>query len=489
MKIKTGCFIFIFLILSAHLFALGRAQVQSQENQALQNNEWIFCITDFDVSSLPPGKTNISALVSRKMVERLDMINYRTRISSEYAYYEEHAWTRERSAAARQLAAKLEERSQILFKGESNWNYRRNIARIDADIEKLRAALETIENNAPLINNEPVFRLNQNNLNLMFPAAPSPGEEFRFCTTQRIDAFLSGSISDFHGRYLLSIKLYTVYTRTFVLQDNIVFSHEDLENAIDEIVRRLVIMLSGNRPAAVEINAQPAETLVLINRSFAGRGETNIIEFPPGIVTVTATAPNHDSISFETELNSGELAKINIRLNEIEYGNIEVMGNEGDRVYNGALYVGEAPLTLRLPINSLEYIELETQDMQKGTVVFQTPDYADFSQTIPIRTSVPLQRGRVDKERNAYYWAWGTLWLSGITAFISYQTLLGLDGAMFVSGGYNQNMNDSLETWSIVFDVSLITAGVIGAYSIYRLIRYLHTANTGTAPARVTGRN
>ena len=487
--VRLSSFFLLLFVLCAQIFARGKTEESEVQTH---NDEWILCITDFDVSSLPAEKLAVAGVITREITERLRLINYRTRISPEYAYYEEYAWARARAAAARALSAKIEERSQQIYRGEPQWRFRQNITRIDADIEKLRLALEEIENNAPLINREPVFNLTGGNLQYVFPSAPAAGVENRFCTTQKADAFLSGSIVDFHGRFLLAVKLYTVYTRSFVWEDSIIFSHEDLVGALDEITRRLIIVLSGNRPAAVAITAEPEETLLLINRSFAGRGETPVLEYPPGRITVTASAPDHDSVTFETDLFPGEMTEININLNPIGFGDVEVTGDSSGSVYQGALYVGEAPLTLRLPAYEMEYFELETPDLHRGTIVFQAPDYAGFSMSLSLRTGEPLQRGRVDRARRAYYWAWGATWVTGIAAWIAYHSFLSSNMAIrynySATGNFDQQfMDESMRMYNISMG-TLIAVGVVVVYDIFQMIRYVYISDKGTARA-VRGRN
>jgi len=482
---------FLFISLSVQTFAMGGADKTDDEKKT-QNDEWILCITNFDISSLPADKVGIASIITRKMAERLSSINYRTRISPEYAYYEEYAWARERTAAARALSAKMDERSQQLYRGDPQWLYRQNITRIDTEIIRLREALEEIENNPPLINKEPVFNLTRGNLDLVFPAAPVSGSEFRFCSDQRADAFLSGSIIDFHGRYFLTLKLYVVYTRSFIWQDSIIFSHDDLENALDEITRRLLITLSGNESAAVAVRAEPQETLLLINRSFAGRGETDILEYPPGQIIITASAPNYESLTFETELFPGELIDINLRLNPIRYGYVDISGDKDGSVYQGALYVGETPLTLRLPLNQMEYIELETPDSHKGTIVFQTPGIIDFLETFPLSTEPPLQKGIVDRERNNFYWAWGGTWIAIIATWLTYYSFMNMDYAYhydFSPGNINQNFINQYSIMPYLFGGTIAVLGGVSIYSIYRLVKYLYTANKGFTTVKSTRRD
>jgi len=305
---------------------------------------------------------------------------------------------------------------------------------------------------------------------------------------------LVGSVTDFHGRYVVSLKLYTVYTRSFVWEDSVVFSHVDIEDALDEITQRLMIVLSGNRPAVVTVTAQPEETLVLINRSFAGRGETSTLEYPPGKVTITASAPEHESISFETDLSSGEHTQISINLKPVDYIDVEIDGFPmSGSVYNGALYVGESPLTLRLPLNQMEYIELETSDSQRGTIVYTTPDSGDFSHSLSIRTAIPAEKGSVDRIRRKYYEAWGATWIAGIAAWLTYYSYTNSDAAIRYQYSQTGTLDPKFqEDNTVMYYVSMgaaIAAGTVAVLDIIQMIRYLYTANRGSTPIAKPGRD
>jgi len=473
----------LFFSFSARLFSLGN----SEDTQAqTQKEEWLLSIANFDSGALSENKKSVANTVMRKLVESLNTINYRTRVSPEYAFYEKAAWERARSGAAEALAAKQNERSLLLYRGDPQWKYLRNTERIDVEIEKLRIALEKVDNNAPYVDTDPLFNLTKTNLDFVFPPAPAAGGEYRFCIDQKSDAVLTGSIAEFHDRFVVSWKLYTKYTRSVVWEDSIIFSSNDIDEAMAEIMIRLIIVLSGNEPAVLTVRAEPENTLVLINRSFAGRGGTDELELPPGPVTITASAPGYENLAFTAELLPGEDTDINIRLWPIEYGNTEIKGFSAGNVYHGALYIGEAPLTLRLPVNQMEYTELVYPDGERGTIVFQTPGEADFSKSIFLQTKFSAVKGRVEKSRRNYYWAWGGTWLAGIAAWLSYQTFLGMNNAINYdfakTGSYNEkfyNSNVNMYNFSIGTFVAL---GVAAAVDIFFMSRYLYTANKGSTP-------
>jgi len=481
LKSKILLTVLLLITLESAVFGFGKKE---DAEILTQNNEWVLCITNLNISALPPEKIHVSAVIARKIVERLNAISYRTRISPEYAYYEEYSWSRARSAAAKAIQSRMNDRSEAFFRGESEWTYSQNIKRIDADIVKLRANLEEIENNPPPINKEPEFKLTNGNISLTFPEAPAEGAEARFCTTNNADAFLTGSIIDFYGRYLLVVRLYTIYTRSYVWEDNIIFSQEDIDSAMSEIIQRLVIVLSGNEPAVIEIAAEPRDTLVLINRSFAGRGSTDKIEMAPAAITVTATAPDHKSVTFETVLSADEIAKIDINLTPLNYADVVITGEEGGLVYQGALFVGTAPLTLRLPVNQLEFLEMKKHSTNEGTIVFKTPETSGAAPFYSITTKPPLPSGRVDKDRRTYYWAWGATWLTGIAAWIahhSYTDAINISYTTSVSGEFANNIS----TLNYIRIGAFAGLGIAGSYSIYRFIRYLISADSGSTPIAV----
>jgi hypothetical protein len=479
-------FLLLLLFPLTHaLFAKG-----SGEETEVQKEEWILCISQFDGSSLPENKATVSNMVMRKLTESLSAINYRTRVSPEYAYYERIAWEKDRLNAAKALADKQSERSLIVYKGDADWKYRRDMKKTDAEIEELRIALMEVEKNVPIVDREPVFAITADNLELKFPDAPKKGGEYKFCIDGKADAVLTGSIIDFYGRFLVTVKLYTIYTQSFAWEDSIVFSPDDIDEAMEEITRRLVIVLSGNKPAIIALKTNPEDALVLINNSFSGRGESSMLEYPPGKVTITATAPDHESLTFDTELFPGELSLFGINLKPIEYGNVDITGDIGS-LYQGALYAGETPLSLRLPMNKMEYLELESPDNAKGTFVFQTPEYAEFNQSLFLPSSVPLEKGKVDKVRRMYYWAWGGTWITGIAAWLTYQYFLNSNSA--VAHSYNttgENDDRFFDNNRRMYNISrgaLITVGSALILDIIFMSKYLYTANKGSMPVMEQG--
>jgi len=228
---------------------------------------------------------------------------------------------------------------------------------------------------------------------------------------------------------------------------------------------------------------------VLINQKFAGKGETPLTEYPPGKITVTASAPDHESLVLETELVSGKLTQINIKLNPINYVNTEITSKTQGHVYHGSLYVGESPFTLRLPANHLEFVEMQTDDGKRGSAVFKTGDSIEYNQAITIKMTMPNKKGAVDKERRDYYWAWGSQWITGVAAWLGYYSFRGTNKAVAMSGGSaTQDLVDkNINNYNFTAGAA-IAFGVTSLYGIIRMIRYIYISGRDATPIEKPGR-
>lgn len=462
------------------LFSLGR----KEEEKPLINNEWVLCITDFDYSRLPPARRITGDVLVRNLVEKMLSVSYRFRISPEYAYYESYAWQKSMNAAASSISGKQNERALLLYRGEAGWRYRRNLKRADDEIAKLMENYAKIEAEKPLVNNEPEFVFSQANLSGTYPAVPKSGTEYRFCQNQKADAFLAGEIWEYHSRYYIRLRLYALYTNSYIYEDDIIFSLDDSGGAVEEIAARLTAVLSGSRPAAVMVTADPPESQVLINRNYAGRGTVEAREHPPGNIIIAVSAEGYAPMTVETELAAGELAEVQVNLSPLVYAdlNISAAADVPVSVYQGALYVGEAPLTLRLPIESLGYVVAETKGGEEAKVVFIMPDMPDksFDLTLKTKMPVPSEQRRVSRARSRAYWAWGGTWVAGIAAWVTNGIYTSQNAAM-----PHSSSEQFYENTQLMYNISigaLIAFGAAAVYDLVMMSRYVYTAASGAAP-------
>jgi hypothetical protein len=464
--------------------AFGRGS--TEEEKVYQHGEWILCITEFDVSALSPARRIAGEVMVRNLVNSLDAVDRRIRVSREYAWYEDYAWTQSRQAAAKTLATRREERDALLYKGEPSWRYRRTLKTIDGEIAELEKKLREVERNAPLIASEPVLKTTGGNRGGSFPPAPARGEEYAFCRKEKADAFLAGSVAEFHNRLYVKLRLYTMYTGSYVYEDDILFSQEDMNDASAELSGRLAAAVSGSAPAYVAVNTDPEDAMVLINGAYAGRGKIPPREHIPGPVTAGISAEGHETMTAELELKAGETAELTASLKPLEFSDIRIFapGQPQAQVYQGALYVGDAPFTLRLPVNQYGYVSVEIPDGQFAQAIFFNEDNsreAGYLSMKPRPRRNP-DEGRVNKARRAYYRVWGGVWILGASAWL----INGISNAEIQ--GFNANPNQTAEMYDraqFMYYLNIGAMAAVGVAVITEFImmgRYMYIAGSDAPP-------
>jgi TolB-like protein len=437
------------------------------------NKEWIVCVTSFDVSSLPPSRQLIGDVVTKNLVEHIKLVNYRKRMLPEYTYYEGTAWSTHIMTAGKKIAEKRNERDQLLYRGYPGWQYRRDLKRIEAELEILEEEYEKVLVDIPLVDSKPLVALTEGNYNGVFPIPPQAGQEYQFCQSQKADAFLAGTVKEYHGRIYVSLRVYTLYSRSYFFEDRTIFSLEDTNLVIDELAARLTAAVAGSPPAAILVKTEPEDASVLIDGSFAGRGGIEVAERSPGPVTVTVFAENYESQRTDLELKGGELAEIYINLSPLALAvfSVTVPDNPDSQVYQGTLFAGTSPLSLTLPAGSYENIVVETVEGKTASVVIG-PDFT--RDTLSLKVTPPKEEGRVNRFRRGFYGAYGRFWLA-------------LPVAVLVSGlstSYTQAYNrrgirDMYDKALGFYYASVGTMAVAGGFLGEALIRaffYVYTA-------------
>jgi len=482
-KMKFSFFFFLFSFLFSLPYMYAKGSVDTEE-QGTINDEWFLCVTAFDYSALPPARRVAGEMLTRDLVNRLNTVNYRQRVSPEIAFYESYAWRQSVLTTARALSNRQNERAQLFFQGHPEWRYKRNLQRIDTEIERLRLELAVKEAERPVVNHQPVFRLIQANIDGTFPEPPKPGGEYRFCQTHKADAFLTGEVREFHGRFFIRLELYTLYTQSYVYEDDIIFSIDDSGGAVEEIAARLMAFLSGTKPSAVTVRAYPPESQILINQNFAGTGVAPTRERSPGIVTVAVTAEGYKSESIEVELTPGEHIELDMHLSPLQYAevSINVPEEENVLVYEGAIFRGVAPHTLKLPVDQLVYVTAEQSDGSIARAVFISPEYPEqtYDLSFSLTTLPPAGEQRVNKARSRAYWAWGSIWLTLITAWISN----GIYTSQVEALAYEYS-DDLAARVNVTNAVRISAFGLVGAAITYNLVqmpRYIRAASGKAVP-------
>jgi hypothetical protein len=460
------------------LFAFGRKQ--AAEDKKPINNEWILCITAFDSSSMSPAWQNAGDNVVRSLAGTLQNLDLRFRGEKESGYYRNYALTKARAAASDALVKKRNERDLLIFKGDPEWKYRKDLKTVDAAILKLEEDLANVE--VSPVEEIPVLTLSEKNRAGTFPEPPKPGWEYRFCTEEKADAFLCGNLSEYYGRIYLEIKMYTRYTNSYSYEDNVLFSNDDFNKAMDELSGRLAVAATESFPSMVLVHTDPPDAMVLIDNSFASQGETEMRAHSPGMAEISVYAENYAPASFPLELNPGELAELFIDLTPLSIAAFEadVPASPGSKVFLGSLYVGEAPLTLELPRSKYTYISVETPDSEIGSVILKDNNMvkgnaqfarkdgdqgkADFFTVMP-----PLQEEkRVEKTRRSFYNTYGAFWIVLPVSLLT----AGIAGTYI---GINENAELIQRGANIAWGTSL-------GLTFFQIFRYLYVSGGDSTP-------
>ena len=425
MKGKSILFLlgFLFLFLQNGLFAFGKKQAEEKKEPI--NKTWTLCITAIDASAMSPSWQTAGDTVARNLTAAIKNLDFRFRNEKESAYYSNYALSKSHSEAADAIAKKRGERDLFIFRGDPSWKYEKNLKAAEDAIVKLEEDFAKIDALAAPVEAKPVLKISEKNITGVFPQAPQKGREYRFCADEKIDAFITGTLTEYYGRIYLTVKMYTLFTKSYSFEDSVLFSADDFNGALAEISTSLAAAVSEILPSAIIVHAAPPETMVLVNGSYVGKGDIDMLIRSPGETGVAAYADNHIPLESKIELNSGELAEVFINLTPL--GRDAFMaytpGNPGSKVFLGSLYVGETPLALDLPKAQYSYISVETAEgevssvilkdnaLVKGKATFtrkeESEGMADFLTTFP----VPEEEKRVESSRNRFYRYYGIFWL------------------------------------------------------------------------------
>ena len=507
MKAKFSFFTLFFLLSLCFsknvLFASGRRN--KTEEITPVGAEYVLCITSPDVSALPLSRQIAGDTVVKNFTSTLSNLSFRFRGEEEAAYYRDYAWSKARSDAAKALDAKRAERDQLIYRGDSTLRYRKNLKAINEAILQLEADLYKTEALVPVAELKPVFKLTAGNMDGNFPLPPGAGSENPFCIQQNADAFIVSSLSEYHDRVYLNIKMYTRYTGSYSFEDSVLFSSEDLSKAIDEISVRLAAAVSKTFQSTFIVRTGSPEAMVLVDGSFAGMGETDLQTHLPGEVEISIYADNYVPVSFPLELNPAELTELYIDLTPFGTSafQVTVPDNPGSKVFLGSLYLGEAPLTMELPKTTLSYISVETPEGRIGTTVYRDSELVRGNAEFVSRdrteavfsTRIPrsAEEKRVERARRGFYGFYGAFWFILPAALI----VSGVAGTYISANNdyitnnpdpdtidydkYQRNYERALTARKVQIGANITWGVALGAV-VFQIVRYLVISGRDSSP-------
>ncbi|MDR0410758.1 MAG: hypothetical protein LBH75_02135 [Treponema sp.] len=452
------------------------------------NTEWVFVLTSIDVSDVSSQVQPVGSIVERTLYHRLRSISSHRCTNEEYQYYENKAWAKARTDAAKKLADKRTQRDAIIFQGNPGWKYKKSIKTIDADIEKLEEEFHNADIEAPRIAKEVAFRLAEANRSGTFPTPPKSGGERQFCITQQVDAFMSGALTEYHGRILLQLRIWSLAFDAFIYENSILLSAEDVSIAINELTAELIETVSGYRSARITVSPDVKDALVFIGDNLVENAEKETLQ-PPGKVSVTVSAENRKTVSVPLELSEDESAEVSVTLPLINLApmSITAFDKSGELiapVYKGALYLGNTPFTFDLPVNVFDYFRIEMEGNKGSLAVFENASDMTASKTKRLNTRLlpDPEKKPVEKARDRMYLSYGLFWVSLPLAMVIGFPWQG-GGGMYSSAFKEVQTNPTEESAAradTLLAVSIGAAVAVGltiADTIYRSIRYFAIAN------------
>ena len=466
------CLFSCCLFAAVPLFSRGA----SEDERPLVYTEYVLCLTDFDVSELPQSQQAVGRVLHNRFTRRLEAVKIHTRTEQERERYEQAARNEARREAGEKLAAKRDERDQLIFAGLPGWKYRKECRRVDKEIAGLEADFTKADTIQPRVEEMPAFKLAEGSL-----APPLPGEEETFLTTHKADALLTVSLYPFYGRIGARLRMYSRF-HAASYEEEVVFSPEDINDAADEIAFRLEEAASGEGRAVLTIRTEPEKAQVLVDGKLAVKGEPLVVN--PGTVSVIVSAEDYRPFEGEIDLAPGEKADSNIVLDPMEMEALTLSLTDGGpaKIYIGALYAGELPsygaFEFRVPRGMYRYLNAETEDGRAGRVIVLG---GEENRSLSIKPQIlhgPDEKP-VEKRRRQFYGAWGRFWVSLPVTFFVYGMKIMYEAHAKVG---NESMYNTAVLTNNLFTAGAIVTGVFGAESLVRLIIYINTANKEAVP-------
>jgi hypothetical protein len=447
-------------------------------------------------------------------------------LRDEAEYYSRVARQKAENAAAKKLSAKLAERDKLVFSGDEGYKYRQAVKKIDKEIETLRAEFVKAGVSTPPLALSPAVKLTEDTLAKNFPAPPAAGQEYYFCTGQKADAFLKGKITWYFDRLYVEIALWSIYAGKVTYTDDAIFSPDSIKEGSIELGDRLFDYISGFLPAWIKVKADPDTAIILIDDYVAGMGETELMDFTPGTVSLTAFAEGHETFTMDVDLAEGNRTDVSISLSPVPVDEFEVRlkndlppsqqpsssgapegtdssasetadgndssagetvdgndssagetadGNDAADVYDGALYVGKTPIKLKGQSGQQKNINVETQDGRVDQTVFIVS-----KDPIVFDPKIPPAENRVEAARKKFYSAYGRFWIALPLAVLG----IGLNNT--ITAAYNSTGDPELKQqrdaayWGAM-GLSIVMGACL-AETFYRIGRYVWEANKEGSP-------
>ncbi|GAB1481210.1 hypothetical protein MASR2M78_00250 [Treponema sp.] len=403
----------------------------------------------------------------------------RKRSHSEQEAVLEQLWAAEREKVGTELVQRRNERDALLYQGLSEWKYTKEVQNIDEKIRALEEKLEIVIKNRPIFPAEPKIVLFRENKEGSLPAAPQKGTEAIYCKTNDLDALLLGSVSPYYERTLLRLSLFGAREREIIYEDGAIYSSDSREQAESELYKRLIGFISDISLGALSISAEPAETSISVNGKMLGKGAVGPIEMKPGKVTLELSAPLHESIQTDIDLNEGELTHAQLSLEAVRSVSLSLNTETKDGdikndaiIRSGSLYLGQTPLAVTTEYGKLLELSALTEDGYAASVLTK----AEEGRLVLELSLLPTKgEKRVETARKKFYNAFGRFSVMLPLAFLASGISQGYQNAQIWAD--NPAIYDDANRAELLSFFTMTGAAVFFIESVYRFTQYIRVSD------------
>ena len=476
--------IFAMAFPAAHAFG-----ARETASPAAESVDWTVGIASLSRTDDSPSLAVLADLVGGRLARSVSEVGSRERTEEELAIMLKARSTEKLRLAGKNLSAKRAARDALFFQGYPGWKYGKELSKADGSVAAAVKELSAIREKPPAFLAASKIALSKDNEDGRFLTAVAEGKESETCSAKKLDVLLYGSIEPFYGRHLVSLSLYDDGLGSVVFRDESVFSPENREEALNELVSRLKAFVSGLQPSAFRIAVVPEDAEIVVDGKYAGKGTAAVAERKPAEdIPIELNATGYESAAAKVSFRSGELLEIEAELKPIltttlavaaldpDGGSGEAVEAAGASVRVGALYAGAAPLSVQVPRGPLSYFSVKDERGRTGSVVAES--LADASIGVTLLEPPSAGAKPVADARKSFYGAFGRFSVALPVAFFasgiadSYEKSLPEE-----SVSYYPSMSTSAITARTVSTVAWITAGAFLADSAYRLVRYLSASS------------
>jgi len=289
-----------------------------------------------------------------------------------------------------------------------------------------------------------------------------------------VDLLVSGSLAVYSDYASLSLRGFDSGLGRDVFAWKGFCAVDDPEPLAAEMAGKLEAWSAGRPFARVELKCQPASTEIRVGGVLLA-GSTHIVyAYEDGPLAISATASGFSPLSTSIDLQLGDRKVQELTLEKLASGSatLNVEPPEANLSLDSAP-LGKAPQSVDLE-GTRSFLTATAPDYESKTVVLPASGQTDISiKLLPADGLGP--KGRIEAAKDHFYSAFGFLATSIPVIALSAGVYSQYSDAYALSG--NSNLYSSAMISADVLTGCIVFSCVAAAYTIFRLVQYLGTAN------------